>query len=52
MRSSLSADCLNRARMRLTTSAAELASRMMRSTVLFARSIFGGSADEPALAGV
>ena len=35
----------NRARMRLTTSAAELASRVMRSTVIFARSMLGGSAD-------
>src|SRR5436190_1666600 len=31
--------------MRLTTSAAELASRMMPSAVTFARSIFGGSRD-------
>ena len=36
---------LNKARMRLTTSAAELASRMMRSAVIFARSTFAGSAD-------
>ena len=35
----------NRARMRLTTSAAELASRVMRSAVIFARSTFGGAED-------
>ena len=41
----VSTECLNRARTRLTTSAAALASRIMRSTVFCARSIFGGSAE-------
>jgi hypothetical protein len=36
--------CLNRARIRLTTSAAAFASRMIRSTVVRARSRFGGLA--------
>src|SRR3546814_14859195 len=40
-----STDCLNKARMRLTISAAELASRMIRPAEIFARSRFGGAAD-------
>src|SRR5262245_49152513 len=39
----VSGDRLNRARMRLSTSEAEFASRMIRSTVVRARSRLGGS---------
>jgi hypothetical protein len=37
-------DCLNKARIRLTTSAAAVASRMIQSNVALVRSILAGSA--------